>query len=60
MVDHLSNEATLQGGFNLLLNPFVLLGVAPSATAQEIKHAHEDALEDQELADEAVQRRQTD
>ena len=32
--------------FNLLLNPFVLLSVAPNAATQVIKQAYEDALED--------------
>ena len=32
--------------FSLLLNPFILLGVSPNATAQDIKHAYEDAIED--------------
>jgi tetratricopeptide (TPR) repeat protein len=38
--------ARVGGRFNLLLNPFVLLNVEPNATAQAIKQATEDALED--------------
>jgi hypothetical protein len=34
------------GGFDLLQNPFILLRLQPTATAQEIKHAYEDAVED--------------
>src|SRR5258705_144672 len=34
------------GGFSLLSNPFVLLGVSPHATAQNIKNQFEDAAED--------------
>jgi uncharacterized membrane protein (UPF0127 family)/tetratricopeptide (TPR) repeat protein len=34
------------GEFNLLENPFVVLGVSLTATAQDVKHAYEDALED--------------
>ena len=32
--------------FNLFLNPFVLLDVAPTATAQDVKQAYKDAVED--------------
>jgi hypothetical protein len=34
------------GAFDLLQNPFILLRVQPTATAQDIKHAYEDAVED--------------
>ena len=33
-------------GFNLFLNPFVLLDISQGATAQKIKSAYEDAIED--------------
>ena len=46
------------GAFNLLLNPFVLLGIAPSATAPEIKRAYEDAVEDGIASNEDLQRAQ--
>ena len=41
-----SAEVYEESGFNLLLNPFVLLDVSPAATAQDIKNAYEDAIED--------------
>jgi uncharacterized membrane protein (UPF0127 family) len=44
--------------FNLLLNPFVLLGLAPSATVQSIKQAYEDALEDGIASADDLQRAQ--
>jgi tetratricopeptide (TPR) repeat protein len=34
------------GGFNLLNNPFVLLGLSPTAKPAAIKEAYEDAVED--------------
>src|SRR3989442_912845 len=45
-------------GFNLLLNPFVLLGVPPNATAQDIKHAYDDAVEDGIAAADVLRRAQ--
>ena len=41
-----SAEVYEGSGFNLFLNPFVLLDVSQGATAQEIKSAYEDAIED--------------
>ena len=41
-----SAEVYEESGFNLFLNPFVLLNVSPGATAQDIKNAYEDAIED--------------
>src|SRR5258705_6188886 len=41
-----SAEGRSTSGFDLLANPFVLLSISPTATAQEIKQAHEDAVED--------------
>jgi hypothetical protein len=46
------------GGFDLLQNPFILLRVQPTATAQEIKHAYEDAVEDGVAAIDLLQRAQ--
>lgn len=34
------------GSFNLLENPFIILGLSEGATAQEVKSAYEDAIED--------------
>jgi hypothetical protein len=45
-LNNASAEVYEEGRFNLFLNPFVLLDVSPSATAQEIRHAYEDAMED--------------
>ena len=45
-------------GFDLLLNPFVLLSVAANATAREVKQAHEDAVEDEVAPVEVLQRAQ--
>jgi hypothetical protein len=45
---HPHNSAALEaprGGFDLLLNPLVLLGVAPTATARDVNRAYEDAVE---------------
>jgi hypothetical protein len=42
--------------FDLLINPFVLLSVSPTATAQEIKQAHEDATEDRIAPVDVLQR----
>jgi tetratricopeptide (TPR) repeat protein len=50
--------ARVGGRFNLLLNPFVLLNVEPNATAQAIKQATEDALEDGNEPPDVIQRAQ--
>jgi peptidoglycan hydrolase-like protein with peptidoglycan-binding domain len=44
--------------FDLLQNPFILLGVTPNATAQEVKRAYEDALEDDTAPLEVLQKAQ--
>jgi tetratricopeptide (TPR) repeat protein len=44
--------------FNLFLNPFVLLDVAPTATAQDVKQAYKDALEDDLASADDLQRAQ--
>lgn len=46
------------GGFDLLQNPFILLRVQPTATAQGIKHAYEDAVEDDIAAIDLLRRAQ--
>jgi tetratricopeptide (TPR) repeat protein len=51
-------SARAGGRFNLLLNPFVLLNVEPNATAQTIKQAAEDALEDGNEPADVIQRAQ--
>lgn len=35
------------GDFNLLKNPFVLLGLSPAANPAAVKEAYEDAIEDE-------------
>jgi hypothetical protein len=51
-----SGQATSR--FNLLLNPFILLGVPPNATAQEITHAYEDAVEEAVVETDVLRRAQ--
>jgi len=46
------------GAFNLLANPFVLLGLQSNATAQDVKDACEDAIEDGIASEEDVRRAQ--
>jgi tetratricopeptide (TPR) repeat protein len=53
-----NSKARPTGAFNLLLNPFVLFGVAPNATAKEIKQAYEDAVEDCVASSDELQRAQ--
>jgi tetratricopeptide (TPR) repeat protein len=53
-----SRNARTGSAFDLLLNPFVLLGIAVSATAQEIKRAHDDAVEDGVAPADVLQRAQ--
>jgi tetratricopeptide (TPR) repeat protein len=53
-----SAEVYEESGFNLLLNPFVLLDVSPTATAQDIKSAYEDATEDNVAAADILLRAQ--
>jgi hypothetical protein len=53
-----SKDAAPTNGFDLLSNPFVLLRVTPHSTAQEIKHAYEDALEEGIAPGDVLQRAQ--
>jgi uncharacterized membrane protein (UPF0127 family)/tetratricopeptide (TPR) repeat protein len=46
------------GDVNLLENPFVILGVSPTATSQDVKYAYEDALEDGVESEEVLLRSQ--
>lgn len=45
MLDRVADASTGGGGFNLLLNPFILLGIPPTATAKDVNDAYEGAVE---------------
>src|SRR4029079_5359359 len=54
MLDHVAKTAG--GGFNLLLNPFLLLEVAPAETAQDVIRAFDQAVRDASCDPELLQR----
>lgn len=58
MLDRVADDGTISGGFNLLLNPFVLLGIAPTATAPDVNRAYEDAVEHGTIEADALRRAQ--
>ena len=58
MPESICDDGSTSGGFSLLSNPFILLQVSPNATAQEIKQAFEDAIEDEIAPTDVLQRAQ--